>query len=125
MGQAECRHSINPASWSPIAIWEEDFSSFVSLIRQLEHKGIVDVKKYLTQHPGLIVEAFRKIKIVDVNKAALELYGAKSKDDLMRHFGKAFATGIIKVLIEEFIALAGGEKYFEAEIKSKTLEYGM
>lgn len=106
---------------SPIAIWEEDFSVFVRLTKQLERLGVHDIKKYLVRHPDLVKKAFRGIRILDVNKAALTLYGAKSKQELIKNFWKTFTASSIKVLVNEFTALAGGAQFFEAEFKSMTL----
>ncbi|HOW34852.1 MAG TPA: diguanylate cyclase [Candidatus Omnitrophota bacterium] len=107
---------------SPIAIWEEDFSVFVRLTKQLERLGVRDIRKHLARHPDLVKRAFRGIKILDVNKAALVLYGAKSKHELIKNFGKTVALGSVKVLVNEFTALAGGAQSFESEFKSRTLD---
>lgn len=107
---------------SPIAIWEEDFSCFARLIKQLKDHRIRDIAKYLAQHPDIVIKTFRQIRILDVNKAALTLYGAKSKQELISNFGRTFTTGAVKTLIAEFITLASGNRFFETEFKSKTLD---
>ncbi len=107
---------------SPIAIWEEDFSSVARLIKKLKSEGIKDFKRYLLQYPQLVKETFRKIKIIDVNKAALVLYGAKSKRELISKFGHTFTSEAVRVLIEEFTTLASGGRFFEAEFKSRRLD---
>lgn len=107
---------------SPIAIWEEDFSAVAKVIRKLKDNGIKDYRKYLLQHSELVKKTFRKIKIVDVNKAALALYGAKTKRELISNFGRTFTHEAVKILIDEFAALATGERYFEAEFKSRRLD---
>ncbi len=107
---------------SPVAIWEEDFSCFARLIKQLKDHHVGDIAKYLAQHPDIVIKTFRQTKILDVNKAALALYGAKNKQELISNFGKTFTAGAVKTLINEFIALASGSRYFETEFKSKTLD---
>ena len=106
---------------SPIAIWEEDFSQVTRLLQKLKKQKIGDIRKYLTQHSDIVVKTFRNIKILDVNKAALTLYGARTKRELIKNFGRTFAVGAIKIFIDEFVALAEGQKFFQAEFKSKTL----
>ncbi|MFA6379365.1 MAG: hypothetical protein WCX16_06265, partial [Candidatus Omnitrophota bacterium] len=58
---------------SPIAIWEEDLSCFHELLDQLKADHVKNMRTYLLQHPRLALRAFRKIKITDVNRAALDL----------------------------------------------------
>ncbi len=107
---------------SPIAIWEEDFSAFARLLKHLQKQGVKDLKKYFAEHPAVVIATFRKIKILDINRAALNLYGAKNKRQLDANFGKTFTPGAIKTLSNEFIALASGQRTFETEFKSKTLD---
>jgi diguanylate cyclase (GGDEF)-like protein/PAS domain S-box-containing protein len=104
---------------SPIAIWEEDASCFVSLLNQLKKKQIVNYRKYLVDHPLIASRAFRNIKVIDVNKAALDLYGAKSKIELYRRFAKTLTKSDLKVFVEEFMALTSGEKIFEKEFSTR------
>ncbi len=104
---------------SPIPIWEENLSCFVGLFKQLKKQGVVNFRKHLQKHPSIAVKAFQKIKISDVNKAALNLYGVESKKELIERFGKTLTKSDIKVLIEEFVSLTSGERIFEAEFKTK------
>jgi len=104
---------------SPIAIWEEDVSCFVKLLEQLNKQQIVSYRKYLLQHPRVAARAFSEVKVLDVNKAALRLYGAKTKKELSQRFGKTFTKDDIRVFVDEFISLTDGEKIFEREFKTK------
>jgi diguanylate cyclase (GGDEF)-like protein/PAS domain S-box-containing protein len=104
---------------SPVAIWEEDLSCFQELSQQLKVEGVKNVRKYLQQHPRVALRAFRKIKITDVNKAGLDLYGVSSKTELLKRFATTFTKDDIKVLIDEFIELTSGEKIFEAQFKTR------
>lgn len=106
---------------SPIGIWEEDLSSFVRLWKGLEKEGVENYRKYLEAHSSVIIKAFHKIKIIDVNKAALNLYGARDKKELMRHFRRKVPKGAVKILINEFMALMRGDRFFQAEFKNRTL----
>ncbi len=107
---------------SPVAIWEEDLSALAKLINKLQKRKIKNIPGYIRRHPNEAIDVFRKIKIVDVNKAALELYGAKNKRELIHHFGKAFKTKELpRIIVEEFAVLAGGRKLFETELRTKTL----
>jgi len=104
---------------SPIAIWEEDLSCFFELFNQLKTEGVKNMRKHLLHHPRLAMKAFRKVKVTDANRAALNLYGANTKEDLLKRFGTTLTSDDIKVFVEEFIELTSGEKIFESEFKTR------
>lgn len=104
---------------SPIAIWEEDLSCFHELLDQLKADHVKNMRTYLLQHPRLALRAFRKIKITDVNRAALDLYGVSTKEALLKRFATTLTKDDIKVFVDEFIELTSGEKIFEAQFKTR------
>ena len=107
--------------YSPVAIWEENFTALARLRQILSKAKVTDIRKYLLGHPHLVKDTFRKLKIVDVNKEALKLYGAKTKRELIENLGRTVHKEAFHVLVDEFAALLEGESTFEAEFKSKTL----
>ena len=107
--------------YSPIAIWEEDFSAIADLKKFLQGKKVKDVRSFLRQNTKYVKDTFRKLKVLDVNKAALNLYGAKTKEELLYNLGKTIHKDAINVLADEFAALIEGKDIFEAVFKSKTL----
>ena len=108
--------------YSPVAIWEEDYSPVYKLKKQLRDKKVSDVHAYLNEHSQVVLGAFRKIKVLNINKAALRLYGAKSKKELLENLDKTIHKDAIRVITEEFAALITGKQIFEADFKSKTLD---
>ncbi len=107
--------------YSPIAIWEEDFSALGELKKILDQKKVTNIRQYLHANIPLVKKTFRKLKILDVNQAAIELYGAKDKEHLKANLGKKFHKEGVAVLIDEFASLLEGQNVFETEFKSKTL----
>lgn len=105
----------------PIAIWEEDLSALAKLRKYLKEKEVVNIRNYLSQNPELVKKTFHNIRILDVNNAALKLYGAKSKKELIGNFGKTFNKEAFEIIIDEFATLLEGRLYFSAEFKSRTL----
>ena len=108
--------------YSPIAIWEEDFSILGKLRTRLKTLGVKDSRDYLSKHIDVVKQTFRGLKVLDVNRAALDLYGAKTKKELMSNLGRTFHKEAIPVLIDEFASLLEGKEVFEAVFKSKTLD---
>ena len=104
---------------SPIAIWEEDLSIFYEVAQKLKKSRVANIRKYLLQHPRVAIRAFQKIKVSDVNKAALELYGVKAKRELLKRFATTLTKDDLKVLVDELVELTNGEKIFEAQFKTR------
>ena len=108
--------------YTPIAIWEEDFSAFARLLKKLRAQGTTNFRKYFSEHTDVVRQTFRKVKVIDVNKTALALYGAKTKHELIASLGRTFTKDAARILVDEFSALAEGKNYFEAQFKTRTLQ---
>jgi diguanylate cyclase (GGDEF)-like protein len=107
--------------YSPVAIWEEDFSALAKLRNDLKQKGVKNFRSYLDKNREVVQATFRKLVVLNVNQEALKLYGAKTKKELFAHLGKTIHADVMGVLIDEFAALLEGKKTFEAQVKSRTL----
>jgi len=68
---------------SPVALWEEDFSEVNKIIETLKKKGVKQFKKYFDQRPDLINECAEKVKIINVNRAVLDIHEVGSKKELL------------------------------------------
>ncbi len=106
---------------SPTPFWEEEFSELDKYLNKLKEKGINDFRKYFDDKPAELTKCISKIKIVDVNKASLKLYNAKTKDDLIKNVNKIFTENSYNVFKEELIAISKGKREFESEAEVKTL----
>lgn len=98
-----------------VPIFEEDISGVRKAIDDLKAQGVRDFVKYLDENPDFVRRASLLIKIIDANDAALKLYGATSKAELLGSLDKIFAQQSYDVLKQELIVIAEGRKYFEAE----------
>jgi PAS domain S-box-containing protein len=90
---------------SPISIWEEDFSLVKKQIDSLQKNGVVDLREYLSSHPEFVRELASMVKITDVNKASLELYGIDRKEDLLHSLGDLFDSISIRHFADEIVEL--------------------
>jgi diguanylate cyclase (GGDEF)-like protein len=126
--QAEEINRINEARYrnlfedSPVSLWEENFSEVKEILDILKQKGIVDFQTYFENHPEKVVECISKIKVIDVNKAALNLVRAGSKEELMSKIDQIFSRTAQKDFIQEFVNVAAGMREFEWEGFNNTLE---
>ena len=106
---------------SPISLWDEDFTEVKVYLDILKKEGISEFRIFFDENPEELAICSRKVKILDVNKAALKLHGAKNKDDLFGNIYKIFTKESLEVFKEELIILAEGGTKFESEAVVKTL----
>ena len=106
---------------SPVSLWEEDFSEVKSFIDCLRDSGVTDLKKYIENNPEVVVQCAARVKIIDVNKATLDLYQAESKEHVQRGLNQIFGKKAYDIFQEELITLAGGATTFETEATTYTL----
>jgi len=93
---------------SPIPLWEEDFSQVKKRLDDLKAQGISDFRTYFASHPDVVAELASLIRILDVNQAALNLYGAKNKEELIESSQES-SPGEIENNPSDFIAIAEGK----------------
>ncbi len=106
---------------SPVAMWEEDFSALKTEVLRLQHQGVTDLAGYLTQFPDELWRLVNLLKVIDVNKAALELYGATSKAELFANLSNIVANAGPN-LIKEMVAIAEGRTHWALETTNVTLQ---
>ncbi len=107
---------------SPESLWEEDFTILMQSIENLKSQGITNFRSYFDEHPEVLMELTQQVIIVDVNQATINLYKAKSKEDLIGNLAKTFLQESLAVFKEELLAIIDGKNDFAKEAKVKTLE---
>ncbi|MDX1829777.1 MAG: PAS domain S-box protein [Lutibacter sp.] len=106
----------------PIAIFVQDFSQIKQYIITKAEEQKVDVKSFLLNTPDVIHKINSLHIIKEVNNAAVKLYKAKNKEDLLGNLQKMFTkksyTGFIKLVLDILL----GEKTSKLETVNKTFE---
>ncbi|MFN8399477.1 MAG: PAS domain S-box protein [Anaerolineales bacterium] len=93
---------------APVAIWEEDFSEAKRQIDHLKAQGITDFRAYFSEHPEIAMEYAQKMKVLDVNRTALKLFKANSKEELIQSTSSESSQGESEHNHEDLIAIAEG-----------------
>jgi PAS domain S-box-containing protein len=93
---------------SPVSIWEEDFSQLKKQLDSLQAQGIADLRAYFISQPNLVYDYSSLIRILDVNKAAMHMYHANSKDELIKNSVQVLSKGEQENIVDDFIAIAEG-----------------
>ncbi len=105
---------------SPVPLFEEDFTEVLVYLRKLHNKAGKDLEAYFDSHPKQLITCAGKVKLLNVNQAAIELHQAADKDDLIENFEKNFTPKSLEVFKKEMIALAEGKTVFETEAEVQT-----
>jgi PAS domain S-box-containing protein len=100
---------------SPLSIWEEDYSLVKKQIDSLRKNGVLDLREYLAGHPEFVKELASMVRIIDVNKASLELYGIDRKEDLLLSLGELLDSTSLQHFADEIIGLMSPLKRFSWE----------
>lgn len=100
---------------APIALWEEDFSATKTYLEQLRTQGITDFERYFDEHPSEIAQCMSMMRVLDVNQAVLQLYGAQDKQELFARLFETFDPNSKTATIAALASLAAGNPVFEIE----------
>jgi PAS domain S-box-containing protein len=92
---------------NPIALWEEDFTDAVEMIKTIKD---TDIEDYLTKNREFLLQCLTKIKVTNANQAAVKLFKAKSKSELLSNFGKDFTENTYPKFIKELVAIYQNQK---------------
>ena len=106
---------------SPTALVEEDWTFVRRRADQLRADGVPDVRAWFLSHPEEAMLCFRRILRLDVNKAALRLFKAISKKELLVNFDRLGCDETRDTVIRAIAAMAAGNEFFEAETTVGTL----
>jgi diguanylate cyclase (GGDEF)-like protein/PAS domain S-box-containing protein len=107
---------------SPVSLWEEDFSEVKRFLDNLKINGVTNFKVYFENHPDEVASCVSRIKVLDVNNAALKLVHARSKTELFGSLQKIVNRDFQKTFIDELVNIASGLMEFEWEGFNTTLD---
>ncbi len=106
---------------SPASLWVEDFSEVKRLLDDLRFQGIVDFRVFTDVHPEFVERCLREIRVIDVNRSTLDLFGAADKPTLMRRLSDVLSGEAIRSFKEQLIDLWDGKLFQQREAVNYTL----
>ena len=106
---------------SPISLWQEDLTDLRGYLKNLQDSGVRDFRAYFEAHPEEMQQCANLIKVVDINRATLEIYEADSKEHILKSIASTFSPESYPAFKEAIIALAEGQTWFETEAITTTL----
>jgi len=108
---------------SAISLWEEDISEVLDVIDRLKREGITDFDSHFIDNPDLVKDLIGRIRIIDVNDAAVKMYGAQTKDMLLGSLEKTLypTEQTLLFMKNELVAITRQNDFIEGEIHAKNL----
>ncbi|MFO0824618.1 MAG: PAS domain S-box protein [Gemmataceae bacterium] len=106
---------------APVAIWEEDMTGIADWFAELRAEGITDLAAHLATHPNLALEAIHRIRVLNVNQAAVAMNRASSKEELMASLPKLLSTETGTAFATELVALWNGARTLRVETRATRL----
>ncbi len=90
---------------SPVSLWVEDFSGVKRLLDEIRERGITDFRVFTDVHPEFVARCMSEIRVLDVNRRTLELFGARDKAALLRALPDVFRDDMEAHFREQLIDL--------------------
>lgn len=76
----------------PVAIWEEDWTGVMEVLRDLKARGVQDIHDHARRNPEFVDRMLKRLSVISVNRAAVEMFRAASADDLIRRCTEVFVA---------------------------------
>ena len=106
---------------SPVSLWVEDFSRIKVLLDEARHQGISDFRVFTDVHPEFVERCMAEIRVLDVNKQTLTLFGAPSKAVLLNRLDDIFRDEMLQHFREQLIDLWDGKLFQTREVVNYSL----
>ena len=106
---------------SPVSQWVEDFSAVKRLLDEVRAQGIGDFKTFLKVHPEFVSRCMQEIRVIDVNQETLDMFGAASKDMLLKNLSRIFRDEMEESFAEQMQDLWDGKLTQQREVVNYSL----
>lgn len=106
---------------SPVSLWVEDFQAVKQLVDEVRDQGIQDFRVFLKVHPEFVTRCMQEIRVVDVNRQTLRMFGASDKPHLLRDLGQVFRDEMHDSFAEQLIDLWEGKLFQQREVVNYSL----
>jgi diguanylate cyclase (GGDEF)-like protein len=106
---------------APVSLWLEDYSALHALFSRWRAAGVTDLRAHLRADPRRVAECSACLRVLQVNRRTLELYGARDLAHLVENLARVFRDDMFEQLVEELAALWDGRTRFT----SQTVNYAL
>lgn len=107
---------------APVAILEKDFSAVAEALRHLRATGVEDLAAHLGADPKRLDQLAAKVRILRVNAATMNLFGAHSAQQLFASAGRLLVPELGGLFRRVLLALWQGQSSFHGEAHYLSLD---
>ncbi|MFZ5550182.1 MAG: sensor domain-containing diguanylate cyclase [Pseudomonadota bacterium] len=107
---------------APVSLWLEDFSGLAGLFAQWRAEGVSDLRSHLLADRSRITRCTRELKVLQVNRRTLELFGAPDAATLLANLDKVFRDDMLERHVEELVQLWNGARSYASQTVNYTLD---
>lgn len=107
---------------APVSLWLEDFSGLATLFAQWRAEGVSDLRSHLLADRARIARCTRELKVLQVNRRTLELFGAPDAATLLANLDKVFRDDMLERHVEELVQLWNGARSYTSQTVNYTLD---
>lgn len=105
-----------------VSIWNEDLSEVYELLEQLRNGSVKSIREYLYDNLDVAWDMASKVRVIQVNKYTLKLFGAKAEEEIIYNINKTFGSDTINVFIEVLCAIWEKKDTIRAEANYRSLD---
>ena len=103
---------------SPTALYLQDFTGIEEQVKGLKSAGITDLGSYLRANPEVAFQLSRAVAFTSVNQAAVDLYKAGSKRNLLGSLDQVIIKGDSQHFVDQVVTFTNGEDSWEGEARN-------
>lgn len=107
--------------YSPTSLWIEDFSGIRSLLEAQRAAGVTDMRAFLDSRPDFVQACAQAIKVVDINRATLDMHGAADKREVLDNLHRIFRDDMLTHFADQLVELWEGRPSMQCETINYTL----
>ncbi len=115
------RYARNLFDHSPVSLWVEDFSVIRRLLGDIRERGITDFSTFIKVHPEFVTRCMQEIRVIDVNRETLHMFGATDKKMLLQNIPRVFRDEMRESFAEQLLDLWNGKTLQQREVVNYSL----
>lgn len=109
-------------SLTPLSLWLEDYSQLKKIMDGWKALGVQNLQAHLQADPHRIEQCMQAIQVIGVNAKTLQLFGASSQAELIKHMDEVLRDAQHHGLQRELQQLWDGQLEFHNQTVNYTLD---
>jgi len=105
----------------PVAMVQLDRTELADVFEKLHTQGVNDLLRYFEEHPGFYEYATKAIRVIEVNRRAIELFNADDERQLLGPGARLWSEAP-EIIRQSMAARFRGASQFQSEMKIRTFD---